>query len=72
MAFLENSSGNSLTNHATVYAFVAFRAKCDEVLIVIVSLLTSETHVGNLETLARTTDLARPTITLQRALWPSR
>jgi hypothetical protein len=60
----ENSSDDSLNNHATVYVFVAFRAQRNEVLIVIISLLTSETRVVNLKILTRAADLALPTIAL--------
>lgn len=50
-----------------MYLVVTFRAHSDEVLLVIVSLLTAETLVMDLEAVAGAADLTLPTITLQHA-----
>jgi len=47
-----------------VCVVVTFRTYSDEVLLVIVSLLTSEALVMDLEAVARAADLTLPTITL--------
>jgi len=47
---------------------MAARTQCDQVLVVVVPLVTSETRVVNMKIGLRTTNLASPAIALQHTL----